>query len=240
MPHVRMLDHSRLFQWAVLALLWSLIYLSALSSPALLNDADSVHAEAAREMVAREDWVTLHINGLRYLEKAPLLYWLSALAITLFGPLEWAVRLPVALFGLFLTLLLYRFGSRFWGDRVGFFAALIYVTSLGPYAFSRVLLPDVMLTFFVTLAFYTYLQVLHQPQLAPEPLGCWQPRGMGLFVAGALAMLAKGLVGCIFIVGVIFVHRLLSGRWAAFKRWEILAGVGTGSNEGAEIVQLDA
>ena len=62
MPHIRMLYHSRPFQWAVLALLWSLIYLSALSSPALLNDADTVHAEAAREMVASGDWVTLHIK----------------------------------------------------------------------------------------------------------------------------------------------------------------------------------
>jgi 4-amino-4-deoxy-L-arabinose transferase and related glycosyltransferases of PMT family len=60
---------------AALVALWAVIYLSGLSHPALLDDVDTVHAEAAREMVLRHDWVTLYANGVRYLEKAPLMYW---------------------------------------------------------------------------------------------------------------------------------------------------------------------
>ena len=60
---------------AIIGLLWVTIYLAGMFTPALLDDADSVHAEAAREMVLRHDWVTLHVNGIRYLEKAPLMYW---------------------------------------------------------------------------------------------------------------------------------------------------------------------
>ena len=59
----------------LIVLLWLALYVPGLWSPPLLDDADSVHAEAAREMMLRHDWSTLYINGLRYLEKAPLLYW---------------------------------------------------------------------------------------------------------------------------------------------------------------------
>ena len=72
-----------------LLVLWVLFYGSfTLFRPALLDDADSVHAEVAREMLLRHDYVTLYANGIRYLEKAPLLYWSMALSMrvaTLFG-----------------------------------------------------------------------------------------------------------------------------------------------------------
>src|SRR5690348_6986002 len=80
---------------ALILALWAAIYVSAMFSPALLDDADSVHAEAAREMVLRHDWVTLYINGLRYLEKAPLMYWGIAISYKAFGVSEWSARLPL-------------------------------------------------------------------------------------------------------------------------------------------------
>src|ERR1700759_4490663 len=63
----------------ILLVLWLFFYASlTLFVPPLLDDADSVHAEVAREMLLRHDWVTLYANGIRYLEKAPLLYWSMA------------------------------------------------------------------------------------------------------------------------------------------------------------------
>src|SRR6266446_8633602 len=75
---------------AIIGLLWAAIYLAGMFAPALLDDADSVHAEAAREMVLRHDWVTLHTNGIRYLEKAPLMYWVVAISYSLFAVSEWS------------------------------------------------------------------------------------------------------------------------------------------------------
>ncbi len=75
-----------------------------------MDDADSVHAEVAREMVLRHDWVTLYANGIRYLEKAPVLYWSMAASFKLFGPHDWAARLPLALGMLAILLAVYRFG----------------------------------------------------------------------------------------------------------------------------------
>src|SRR6202795_5002582 len=68
----------------VLIALWAAIYMAGLSRAALLDDADTVHAEAAREMLQRHDWVTLYANGIRHLEKAPLLYWGVATSYTIF------------------------------------------------------------------------------------------------------------------------------------------------------------
>src|SRR5436190_22435374 len=89
--------HHRTSSLVIIFLLWAVIYVAGMFTPALLDDADSVHAEAAREMVLRHDWVTLYVNGVRYLEKAPLLYWGIASSYVLFGVTEWGARLPLLL-----------------------------------------------------------------------------------------------------------------------------------------------
>src|SRR6202045_3665994 len=94
----------------VILLLWAAIYAAAMFTPALLDDADTVHAEAAREMLLRHDWVTLYVNGVRYLEKAPLMYWGVATSYTLFGISEWSTRFPLMLGVLAMILAPYCFG----------------------------------------------------------------------------------------------------------------------------------
>src|ERR1700712_5984526 len=95
-------------------LLWIAFYASfTLFTPPLLDDADSVHAEVAREMLVRHDYVTLYANGIRYLEKAPLLYWSMAASMRTFqlvgattpDALTIAARLPLAFTILALALL---------------------------------------------------------------------------------------------------------------------------------------
>src|SRR5579863_8046887 len=98
--------------WIWIVLLWAVVNVPGLFSPPLLDDADSVHAEAAREMVLRHDWVTLHIDGIRYLEKAPLLYWGMAASFEVFGVSEWSARLPLALGVVALLLSAFRLGRR--------------------------------------------------------------------------------------------------------------------------------
>src|SRR2546430_15852479 len=80
-----------------IVVVWAAIYIPGLFRPALLDDADSVHAEAAREMLVGHDWVTLHVNGIRYFEKPPLMYWAVATSFRLFGVHEWSARFPIAL-----------------------------------------------------------------------------------------------------------------------------------------------
>lgn len=97
----------------LLLLLWFFFYASfQLLTPPLLDDADSVHAEVAREMVVRHDWTTLYANGIRYLEKAPLLYWSMATSFKLFGVGTAAARLPLALTVLALAFTVEAFARR--------------------------------------------------------------------------------------------------------------------------------
>src|SRR5689334_6207281 len=138
---------------ALILLLWLLIYFASIFSPALLDDVDTVHAEAAREMVLRHDWVTLYTNGVRYLEKAPLPYWAVALSYKVFGTSDWSTRLPLMLGVLALLLVTYRLGKTAYGEAGGFYAAVALGTCIGPYLFTRFQIPDVIVGLWLALGF---------------------------------------------------------------------------------------
>src|SRR5437762_10717723 len=91
----------------IIFFLWAAIYVAGMFNPALLDDADTVHAEAAREMVLRHDWVTLYVNGIRYLEMALLMYWGVVASGVVFGVSVWWTRLPVRVGILALLLVTY-------------------------------------------------------------------------------------------------------------------------------------
>jgi len=192
---------------AVLTLvgLWLAIYMVGLSQPALLDDADTVHAEAAREMVQRHDWVTLYVNGVRYLEKAPLMYWSVAASYKLFGVSEWTTRFPLMLGVLAMILATYGLGRWAFGGEGGFDAGLVLATALGPYLFTRFLIPDVLVGLWLTLTFWFFLVSLEQPK--PSRLVCW-----GLAAVCALNVLTKGLIGLVFPAGAIGLYLLLTGN----------------------------
>jgi 4-amino-4-deoxy-L-arabinose transferase-like glycosyltransferase len=191
---------------ALIVLLWAVVYLGSLRQPALLDDADTVHAEAAREMVASNDWVTLHINnGFRYLEKAPLIYWATAASFKVFGVHDWSARLPIALGVLALLLLTYRLGRRIFGEEGGFCSALVLGTGFGPFIFTRILIPDMLVGLWLALGFDFLLTALEEEK--PSRWICW-----GIAATMALNVLTKGLIGLVFPIGAIFAFLLLTGN----------------------------
>src|SRR6185436_19050838 len=117
-------SNTQIYQILLLILLTGFIYIGSAWAPSLLDDADAAHAEAAREIVERGDWVTLHINGIRYLEKAPLMYWAVALSYKIFGFTEFGARFSLALAALLLVLMVYYFGSWMGGARAGLYSGL--------------------------------------------------------------------------------------------------------------------
>jgi 4-amino-4-deoxy-L-arabinose transferase-like glycosyltransferase len=188
-----------------IVLLWLAFYASiALITPPLLDDADSVHAEVAREMLLRHDFITLHANGIRYLEKAPLFYWAMAASMRLFqlfgatGPraLAAAARIPLALAMLALALLCETFARRMFASaRAGLYAALIVLSSFGLFLFTRMLIPDAMVCLWTTLALYALW--LTETRNAHQRLPAY------LFAfACALNVLTKGLIGVVFPVAI--------------------------------------
>jgi 4-amino-4-deoxy-L-arabinose transferase-like glycosyltransferase len=201
---------------AILVILWALIYLSTMFTPALLDDADTVHAEAAREMVMHQDWVTLHANGIRYLEKAPLMYWSVAASYGLFGVSEWSTRLPLMLGVLALLLATYLLGTQAYSERAGLYAAVVMATSLGPYLFTRFLIPDVLVGLWLALSFYFFLKSLEENP--PTRWTCW-----GLAVTCAFNTLTKGLIGLVFPVAIIGLYLLFTGNLKHLLRLRLIS-----------------
>ncbi|HZM91109.1 MAG TPA: glycosyltransferase family 39 protein [Blastocatellia bacterium] len=203
----------------VLALiaLWGFIYLASCGyPPALLDDADTVHAEAARETAESGDWITLHANGIRYLEKAPLMYWSIALSYKLFGVNEFSSRLPIALSTLGLMLATMLLGNFAFGGKAGFYSGLCVGSCVGIFLFTRVLWPDVILTLLITMAFYFFLRAIDDPM---------QSRfAYGIYICGALAVLTKGLVGAAFPGIIILAYLVITGELRRLAQLKLFTG----------------
>src|SRR6185437_8949706 len=228
--------------------LWFAFYASfTLFRPALLDDADSVHAEVAREMLLRHDYVTLYANGIRYLEKAPLLYWsmaasmraMQALGHPSAQALAVAARIPMALSVLALAFVVEVFARRvFRSVRAGLYAALVLLSCPGIFLFSRILLPDVMLCLWITLALLCFWQTaeagapprrslggIGEQSIAPSPVRApfiaqphramsgIEPQGSRLLCYSfaaccALGVLTKGFIGVVFPVAIAAIYLL--------------------------------
>ena len=162
----RALHPRRVLLWLVA--LWAVIYLASCFTPAILDDADGTHANAARQMLLSHDWVTLRVNNVRYLEKAPLPYWIVAVCFRLFGFNAFAAHFPQALAVLGLTLLGFRWAREAYGDRAAFYTGLFTLTSAGVFLFTRVLIPDVLLALLLASALYTFLKSLQSSRTPPH------------------------------------------------------------------------
>ncbi len=195
------------------------LYLGTAFYPSLLDDADSSHAVVAREMLTRGDYVTMYMNGIRYLMKAPLHYWLVALSYRIFGQNAFATRLPVALSMIALVLLLYEFGRRFFDRRSGFYAALAGATSVGMFIFTRIMIPEAIYALLFTASFYLFLRgwtsASETSQRTLSKRACY----WGAAALVGFAVLTRGLVGLVFPAGIIAVFVTVTGGW---RRWREL------------------
>ena len=117
------------------------------------------------------NWVTARLDGVIYLEKSPLIYWLMAISYKIFGVHDWAARIPVVLSCIGLCWLTAAFGMWAFGKRAGFYAGLCMATCVGLWLFTRILIPDVMLTFTVALAMWALLRCLEEDEPHPRAVG---------------------------------------------------------------------
>jgi 4-amino-4-deoxy-L-arabinose transferase-like glycosyltransferase len=205
--------------WGALILIWFLVFVPGLFAPPLLDDADSTHAEAAREMLSRGDYVTLRVNGVRYLEKAPLPYWLTALSYAAFGVSEFATRLPNILAVLLSVALASIWALRAFGHRAGVYAGLFVTTSIGFYLFTRVFIPDALLALLVGASLYFFLTALET-----DPSSVW--RWYAGYASMALAVLTKGLVAGVLVGLAATGYLLSSGEWRRWREFRPLSGLG--------------
>ena len=187
-----------------------------------MDDVDAVQAQISRNMLASGDWVTARLDGIAYLEKAPLIYWLMAISFKVFGPWDWAARIPIVLSALALAGLTTAFGIWAFGKRAGFYAGLCISTCFGLFLFTRILIPDVMLTADMTLSMWAFLRALDERERRP---GLW---AFLLAASLGVSLLLKSLIGVVFplAAGLIFLaltRQLLQAK--VWKRLRPLSGI---------------
>jgi 4-amino-4-deoxy-L-arabinose transferase-like glycosyltransferase len=201
--------------WIVTAAACLVFLVSIASPPRLMDDVDAVQAQAARNMLASGDWVTARLDGVAYLEKAPLNYWMMAVAYRIFGVHDWAARLPHALAVVFLCWVTYRFGRWAFDEAAGLYAGVALSTCAGLFLFTRILIPDAVLALAITGAIWAWLRLLEPDE---EHLRLWS------FLLGCClgsGLLLKGLIALVFPVMAALAYMAFTRTlftWAAWRR----------------------
>jgi len=211
----RVLKRTLLF--CVILALW----FGSLEYRKLVKPDEGRYAEIPREMVTTGDWITPRLNGLKYFEKPPLQYWVTATAFTLFGEHQWTARLWSALTGLLGVLTILRAGSALFGAEAGLYAACALGSSFFYAGMAQLNTLDTGLTFFMTLALAAFL-------LAQRP-GTTGRRRLGLMLvvwaAVGLAVMSKGLIGLVLPGAVLAIDIALRRDLAMLRRLHLRAGM---------------
>ena len=181
-----------------------------------MDDSDAVLAQAARTMLVSGDWVTPRLDGVIYLEKPPLYYWPMMFSYMIFGVHDWAARIPVALSVVGLAWLTAAMGVWAFGRRAGLYAGLCMATCVGLFLFTRIQIPDVMLTLTIALAMWAFLRALDPD----EP----RPRLWAFLLAASLGigLLIKSLIGVVFPVAAAVIYLFLTKQFFLRQTWRRL------------------
>jgi 4-amino-4-deoxy-L-arabinose transferase-like glycosyltransferase len=201
-----------------LVLLAALTFFAGLGRGAITDSDEAFYAESAREMVASGDWITPHYNYEPRFQKPVLYYWLTAVTYLVFGPTEMAARLWAAAAGFGLVLITAAAGRRWYDESTGLLAGAIVATNFGYFSIGRMALPDLPLTFCMTLAIWAALVSTLEQERSPRKFVLVAALALGL------GFLTKGPVGLIIPALVIVPVLLIERRSIALTPSDIVLG----------------
>jgi 4-amino-4-deoxy-L-arabinose transferase-like glycosyltransferase len=181
-----------------------------------MDDVDAVQAQIARNMLDSGDWVTARLDGIKYLEKAPLKYWLIAISYRIFGVHDWVARLPVALSAVLLCWLTFRIGCWAFSLRAGLYAGLILATSIGLWLFTRIQIPDVTITATISLALWAFLRALEEDEPRPHLWSAVMAAAIGT------GLLLKGLIAAVFPIAAALLYLAFTRQLFVRRTWQRL------------------
>ena len=178
----------------VVVLLGALAILPCLGTTSLYDRDEGYYAECAREMAVGGNLFVPHFSGRPWMEKPPLTYWAMAAAMKLFGPDEFAARLPSALAALLATWLTFRLATWMYSALAGVLAAAMLGTCVLYGAVARLALLDTTLLCCVLLSMIGLWQFIERGRRAALARPSYG--GLVLFYVGCgLGGLAKGPLG---------------------------------------------
>lgn len=201
---------------AVFTGLWFVL----LAARPLYDPDEGRYAEIPREILSGGDWLIPHLNGLVYLEKPPLHYWLSALSFLAFGQSEFIARAWTGLFGYLSLGVVFAVAQRLWGREAALKAALLSAGSILFVLLGHQLTLDMTLSFWLLSSLASFIFAQTAPAAGTSRrwmLGCW--------AAMALAVLTKGLIGVLIPAATLGIYLLWQRDWALLARLNVRWGL---------------
>ena len=182
-----------------LLLLSLFTFFLGLGRPAITDSDEGYYAEASREMVESGDWLTPRFNYTNRFEKPPLYYWLTAATYLVTGTDEGAARFWSAMSGVGLVLLAWGIAGGRARPKVAWLSGAIVATSFGCFTMARWALPDLPLTFFITLGIWAAVRASDGNDATAETRSTWWSvaglsAGLGFLTKGPVALAVPGVV----------------------------------------------
>jgi 4-amino-4-deoxy-L-arabinose transferase-like glycosyltransferase len=194
------------------------VFVYLLAIPVDIMEIDSAqYACMARELIERNDFLHFYDRGVEYLDKPPLIFWITALFYKFFGINEFAFKMPSILFSIGGIYAVYRFTLLHYDRMTAALAAAILATTQGYFHFNNDVRTDSYLTNATIIAVWMLSAFLKNPR--------WYWWAGGFTMTG-VAMLAKGPIGAMVPVLAFSTHFILTRTWRNFFRWQWLAGAG--------------
>ncbi len=205
-------------------LLWLVVFLGLfyalwIGSHALFTPDEGRYSEVAREMVTSGDYVTPRLNGVAFLDKPALYYWLQAASIKLFGLKEWSLRFWPAFMGILGSLVTYLTASVLFNRRTGILSAIILATAPLYYGAAHYANLDLEVATLIGNSLLCFLAAL-QTQSAQLRNGFL----LGAYIFSGLAALTKGLIGIVFPAMIVGTWIVLLNRWSMLRKMHLIAG----------------
>lgn len=202
-----------------LTAVFAFFYFIYLGSYPLFTPDEGRYTEVAREMLVNHDFITPRVDGVPFLDKPALYYWLQAASLAMFGIKEWAVRFFPACFGLAGCLMVYAAGRSLFNRRTGLLAAAILATSPLYFAAAHYANLDLEVAVLINATLLSFLCAFKNPG---------KPNIRLLYAAYAfagLAFLTKGMIGIVFPTLIIGAWVFILSRWSLILRMRLLTGL---------------
>jgi 4-amino-4-deoxy-L-arabinose transferase-like glycosyltransferase len=193
----------------------------------LIDRDEPRFAEAAREMIERGNYIVPYFNDQLRLDKPPLTYWAQVASYHIFGENDFAARFPSAIAAALTALSIFAWGRRIGGERLGWWAAIIFTLSLQTFVHAKAAVADMWLVLFVTLAHWSGFELLTRssptaarPAVAPYQQMRWW---LTFYLSLGLGFLAKGPIAWtpLLTVAVVIIN---TRDWQLIRRFKFVGG----------------
>ena len=222
--------NSTIAKYAILFFACVLFHILGTWSLPLIDRDEPRFAEASREMIERGNYIVPYFNNDLRLDKPPLTYWAQVASYHVFGENDFAARFPSAIAAALTALLVFAWGRRMGGEKLGWWAAIIFTLSLQTFVHAKAAVADMWLVLFVTLASWAGYELFQRPTLnqgaavSRPPWAIWKSPFLVFYLSLALGFLAKGPIAwtpLLAVAGLIIYTR----DWQMLRRFKFAVGI---------------